>query len=152
MHPSDDDLERYSSGQLPPDMSAVVQGHLLQCGSCQEKIWRLTRRSAGGEFEERRDIRVPVDQAALSIRVLRDDPATVYDGRLLNVSKRGMKLQLQQALHPGLLVQLRMGGKIIMAEVRYCRPHDREFHVGLEIKDVFMIPGQDPSNEARGAG
>jgi hypothetical protein len=59
----------------------------------------------------------------------------------MNISKRGMKLRLPSALQPGMAVQARMGGKIIMAEVRYCLERGTEFHVGIEIQDVFPIPG-----------
>lgn len=63
----------------------------------------------------------------------------------MNISKKGMKLRLPKTLEPGMAVQARMGGKIIMAEVRYCLPKGAEFHVGVEIHDVFPIPGAPES-------
>jgi c-di-GMP-binding flagellar brake protein YcgR len=92
--------------------------------------------------ERRRDVRVPLD-APIWLRILNsesDASAPHIEGRILNISKRGMKLRLPSALEPGMPVQARMGGKIIMAEVRYCLPHNAEFHVGIEIQDVFPIP------------
>jgi hypothetical protein len=62
----------------------------------------------------------------------------------VNVSKRGLKFQVSDALEPGVTVQVRLGGKIIMGEVRYCSAHGGEFHVGVEIQDVFPIPGKAP--------
>ena len=52
-----------------------------------------------------------------------------------------MKLKLRQPLSPGVVVQLRIAGKIIMGEVRYWVPENTEFYVGIEIQDVFPIPG-----------
>jgi c-di-GMP-binding flagellar brake protein YcgR len=93
--------------------------------------------------ERRRDVRVPLD-APIWLRLLgSESDASVphIEGRIMNISKRGMKLRLPSALEPGMSVQARMGGKIIMAEVRYCLVHGDEFHVGVEIQDVFPIPG-----------
>jgi hypothetical protein len=66
----------------------------------------------------------------------------LLEGRIVNVSRKGFKLKLPKALEPGTGVQARLGGRIIMAEVRYCRPEGHEFHVGIEIQDVFPIPGK----------
>jgi len=66
--------------------------------------------------DRRKEIRVPMD-APVWLRIL-GEPSPVIEGRIANVSKRGMKLLLPQALSPGVTLQLRIGGKIIMAEVR----------------------------------
>lgn len=63
----------------------------------------------------------------------------------MNISKKGMKLRLPKALEPGVRVQARMGGKILMAEVRYSLPKGSDFYVGVEIQDVFPIPGSQES-------
>ena len=60
----------------------------------------------------------------------------------MNVSTRGLKLQVPEALEPGVVLQIRLDDKIIMAEVRYCSAHGHEFHVGVKIQDVFPIPGK----------
>lgn len=93
----------------------------------------------GSRGERRKDVRAALD-APIWLRVLEATGAPV-EGRIVNISKRGMKLRLPVALQPGVGVQARMGGKIIMAEVRYCLPQGGEFHVGIEIQDVFPIPG-----------
>jgi hypothetical protein len=94
---------------------------------------------AGAIHERRSDARVPLD-APIWFRVL-DFPAPLREGRIVNVSKKGFKLRVPEALQPGVSVQARIGGKIVMAEVRYCLPHGAEFHVGIKIQDVFPIPG-----------
>jgi len=84
-------------------------------------------------------VRVPID-APISIRVL-DRSAMVLTGRIVNISGKGLRLKLSGAVEPGMLVQARIGNRIIMAQVRYCLPEGHEFHAGIEIKDVFPIPG-----------
>jgi hypothetical protein len=104
--------------------------------------------SQGTAPDRRKDVRAPLD-APIWLRSLGkrepDGSAPALEGRIVNISKRGMKLLLAQPLEPGLRVQARMGGKIIMAEVRYCRASETEFHVGIEIQDVFPIPGKATS-------
>jgi hypothetical protein len=90
--------------------------------------------------ERRNDGRASLS-APLSLRVL-NDSGRLIEGQLVNVSTRGMKLQIPEALEPGVMVQIRLGSKIIMAEVRYCSAHGQRFHVGVKIQDVFPIPGK----------
>jgi hypothetical protein len=94
--------------------------------------------------ERRKDARAS-RSAPLSLRVL-NDSGRLIEGQLVNVSTRGLKLQVPEALEPGVMVQIRLGGKIIMAEVRYCSAHNSPnnpgFHVGVKIQDVFPIPGK----------
>ncbi|HLW76414.1 MAG TPA: PilZ domain-containing protein, partial [Bryobacteraceae bacterium] len=71
--------------------------------------------------ERRKENRVPLD-APVTVRVLAFPPQTL-EGRIANISRRGMKLRLSSPLPPGINVQLRMAAKIIMAEVRYAVPN-----------------------------
>jgi hypothetical protein len=145
MHPSDDDLEQYLRLRLPPEQSSEVYFHLFTCEECRNKARQFAsaaRDRQGQAIPERRgDVRTSLS-APVSLRVL-DASARVVKGLLVNVSKRGLKLQVPEALDPGVTVQIRLGSKIIMAEVRYCLAHAQEFHVGVAIQDVFPIPGKE---------
>ncbi len=146
MHPSDDDLEQYLTLRLSAEQSAVVYQHLFTCEGCRDKARRFAppaRDHQGNVIPERRkDARASLS-APLTLRLL-NDSGRFIEGQLGNVSTRGLKIQVPEALEPGVMVQIRLGGKIIMAEVRYCSPHGREFHVGVKIQDVFPIPGKPP--------
>jgi PilZ domain len=89
--------------------------------------------------ERRREVRVPLD-SPISVRVL-DQSARVLTGRIVNLSGKGLRLKLSGSVEPGILVQARIGNRIIMAQARYCIPDGQEFHAGIEIKDAFPIPG-----------
>lgn len=151
MHPSDDDLEQFLRLRLPPEQSSAIYFHLFTCERCRNKAREFAppaRDRDGRRIPERRgDVRTSLS-APISLRVL-DASARHLEGRLVNVSKRGLKLQVPEALEPGVTVQIRLGGKLIMAEVRYCLAHDssnnHEFHVGVKIQDVFPIPGKESS-------
>jgi hypothetical protein len=148
LHPSDDDLEQYLTLRLSPEQSAVVYHHLFTCEQCRNKARQFAppaRDSQGNVIPERRsDARASLS-APLSLRVL-NDSGRFIEGHLVNVSTRGLKIQVPEALEPGVMVQVRLGGKLIMAEVRYCSAHNspdnNEFHVGVKIQDVFPIPGK----------
>jgi hypothetical protein len=144
MHPSDDDLERYLRLRLTPEQSSVVYSHLFTCELCRNRARQFAppaRDRDGRKIAERRkDVRALLN-APLSLRVL-DSSARFLEGQLVNVSTKGLKLQVPEALDPGVTVQVRLGSKIIMAEVRYCVAHGQQFHVGVEIQDVFPIPGK----------
>jgi hypothetical protein len=146
MHPSDDDLESYGRFRLRPEQESAVHSHILSCQPCREKALR-PKSPAGGQgrghsIERRKHIRTPLD-APVRLRPM-DGSAPMIEGRIVNVSKNGFKLKLPHALQPGLTVQARIGGRIVMAEVRYSIPAGEEFHVGLEIQDVFPIPERSP--------
>lgn len=152
MHPSDVDLEQYLRLRLSPEQSAVVYHHLFTCEECRAKARQFAppaRDSHGNAIKERRNDARASLSAPLSLRVL-NDSGRFIEGRLVNVSTRGLKIQVPEALEPGVMVQVRLGGMIIMAEVRYCsiqhsahNPH--QFHVGVKIQDVFPIPGKEPN-------
>jgi len=144
MHPSDDELEKYLRLSLPPEQSAVIYSHLFTCEDCRSKARQFAppaRDSQGNVIPERRkDARTSLG-APLLLRAM-NDSGRFIEGHLVNVSTRGLSIQVPEALEPGVMVQVRLEGKIIMAEVRYCSPHGHEFHVGVKIQDVFPIPGK----------
>jgi PilZ domain-containing protein len=123
--------------RLPPDQMSTMESHILECESCLEKLLRLA---------QPRDV-LASRGAALSIRVL-DGSAAGHAGHLLDISRNGMTVRLSEALQPGTLVQAYIGTRIIlMAQVRCCTPREGEFHVSVEIKNVFLIPRKDPSSD-----
>lgn len=97
-------------------------------------------RPDGQRPDRRKEIRAPLN-TPVWLRVLTYS-SPVIEGRIVNISKHGMKLHLPQRLAPGVAVQLRMGGKIVLAEVRHCSAIGDEFQAGVEIQDVFPIPGK----------
>ncbi len=149
MHPRDEDLEMYAMSRLPQGQTSAIQLHVLECELCQNTLQRFALPPGVDRAERRSEVRIPFD-GALSIRVL-DASAAVLAGRIVNASKKGLKLNLPEALYPGTRVQIRLGSRIIMAQVRYCVPRGAEFHAGVEIIDVFSIPGKPPSSDASDA-
>ena len=148
MHPPNEELELYRLGRLSPGASSILRSHLSDCTLCASKLRRLSEPSQGQTSnrirERRRHVRTPSDQPA-SITVVRPSPKPM-SGRVLDVSEGGLKLIVSEPLEPGTLIQVRLANKFVLAEARYCLRQGEEFHVGIETKDVFEIPGKDESS------
>ncbi len=97
--------------------------------------------SVGAEVrdgEERRaDPRHPVYEPA-PVKVLNPlQTATRFSARIVEISRRGMKLRMNQYVTPGTLAQIRFMGKLALAEVRYCQLAGEEQYVGVRFQDVL---------------
>ena len=100
-----------------------------------------SRGSVGAEprnCEERRaDPRHPVDEPA-TVKVLNPlQTAPRSPARIVEMSRGGMRLRMNQSLMPGTLLQIRFMGKLALAEVRYCEPAGEEFYAGVRFQDVL---------------
>ncbi len=151
MHPPDDELRQFHLRSLSPDETAMIETHLSDCKVCHQTLERFQasqKQETSEVGERRRDLRVPLG-VDFTVRVL-EPSAVPLSGRILDISKNGLKISVTARLKPGQYVQTRLGGRIVMAEVRYCTPEGDRFLVGLEIKDVFVIPGTDDASQDPG--
>ena len=87
--------------------------------------------------ERRSEARSAVDQEA-TIKVLNPlETSERSSARVVEVSGTGLKLRVSDALMPGTLVQIRVGDKLLLGEVRYCNPNGAGFLAGVRLQDVF---------------
>jgi PilZ domain len=94
------------------------------------------------EGEERRvDPRAPIDEPA-SAKILHPAVSSSdrVDGRVVNLSRSGLKLRLPLPMLPGTIVQVRFMDRIALGEIRYCIPTGSEFYVGVRFQDVMEMP------------
>jgi PilZ domain len=62
------------------------------------------------------------------------------DGRLVNLSRSGLKLRVPAPMLPGTIVQVRFMDRIALGEIRYCIPTGSEYYVGVRFQDVMDMP------------
>jgi len=87
--------------------------------------------------ERRADPRQPAEQPA-TIKLLNPlHTSERISATVVDISKGGLRLRLDQSLMPGMLVQIRLGEKLLLGEIRYCTPAGDEFHAGVRLQDVF---------------
>ena len=132
MHPSSEDLECYYLDRLSPSQVPEMESHILTCGLCLDRLLSFAQPSDGPRFSAGADV---------SICVL-DRANSPFRGKMLEFSEKELKIRLAESLHPGTWAQAHVESRIIMGMVRYCLPHDREFHVSLEVKSIFQIPAK----------
>jgi PilZ domain/Putative zinc-finger len=147
-----DQLELYALGELPEDISAVVESHLQVCVECgiqvEESRVTIGQCVAADEPEyagpeKRKGSRVATDDPAF-LTILKPERSPRITMRIVDTSIGGLKLQLHRQLMAGTIIQVRVRELFILGEVRYCIPDDSHFHAGVRIQDVFQLspPGQ----------
>jgi sulfite reductase alpha subunit-like flavoprotein len=121
----------------------------LSIGTCASANW-----SSNGSLhvEKRRETRYPtcepVEVYLLDMNNLR------LSGMLKDISKSGMRIELDMPLKPGDRLEVVVQNKAIaFAEVRYCRRTGESYQVGILIEDVYYPKAaahSSPSNIAVG--
>ncbi len=111
--------------RFPPDSVSDVAGALAA----------LRQAHADLPGEKRCDPRFPASETASMhpVSPLILDRSTV---QILNVSKRGLMLRAPEFLQVGIVIQIRLKNVFVLGEVRYCKPVDEMFHVGVQIQDL----------------
>jgi hypothetical protein len=145
-----DHLELYAMGELPEELTSVVESHLKTCVDCG--IQFEESRSSIGQWvaladepdyvgpENRRSPRVETDDPAV-LTILKPERSSRVKIRILNASREGLKLEVSTELMTGAFVQVHVRELFILAEVRYCLRVGTGFHAGVRIHDVFPACG-----------
>ena len=61
--------------------------------------------------------------------------AYVVAALLEDLSREGAAIAVEAPIEAGTILELITPGLQVRAEVRYCRPRERDFHLGLEFAD-----------------
>jgi hypothetical protein len=138
MHLGHEELKRYSLGQLSEVEIEAVQVHLAECESCQRNLSDALDDPGWYGKERRGEIRTAVDFAA-SIKLL--DPLTSTSppqhGRVIEISRSGMKLRAQRLMFRRTLIQVRVQGKMLLGVVKSCVQDGNEFQIGVQLVKDF---------------
>ncbi len=86
-------------------------------------------------MERRREPRFHTNQPA-RITILRDGKP-VIEGRLLNISGRGLRLALPAPIAPGTPLKLEIGDALILAEVAYIQEDGGTIQAGVRVDQVL---------------
>jgi hypothetical protein len=138
IHLGPEELRCFSLGQLSEVENEVVQIHLAGCESCQRVLSNALDDAAWCGTERRREIRTAVDAPA-SIKLL--DPITSTSppqhGRVIEISRNGMKLRAQRLMFRRTLIQVRVQGKMVLGVVKSCVRDGDEFQIGVQLVKDF---------------
>ena len=145
-HLEEKDLELYLKAQLSDESISVIEAHLGVCGHCVSKLaeqdkclWYLAELSAGdhaGDSDKRRYPRVVTNEAA-AIQVINPFCIDMWDIRIVDVSKGGLRTCTPKGLMPGSLIKVKMQYSVACGDVRYCVPADNGFYAGVRLHDYI---------------
>jgi len=143
-HVSEQQLELYLTGRLLDIQKTVIEVHLHECRSCVIKLSetddflceleRLSGRSSQTEKETYPRSRALYKKSAV-LRVLNPFSFDYWNGRILDLSNRRLRLHVPAGVLPGSLVKVRMMDAIAVGDARYCVPAPDGFCVGVRLRD-----------------
>jgi hypothetical protein len=82
----------------------------------------------------RREPRLPCNPTGIHAYV--EGRGRPVAGQIVEVSRTGIRLQIDEAVPIGSVMTVEVGGTLLMGDVRHCEPHDEQFAVGLQTLDV----------------
>ena len=136
-HSTKQDLEGYINGILPVEASDLVRSHLEVCEECQLRLAEVAMDGSWDGPERRSEPRVRVNFPG-HLKIL--DPMTSvgppHDVQVIEISRKGLKIQTPRFVIPKTLVQIRFNNQVLLGEVRYCVKADSGYYAGLrQIQD-----------------
>jgi hypothetical protein len=153
VHLIDDDFYRYASWLTSESQDAAIASHLSGCARCRDELVAnvFGKRIGASEnttppdtADRRRDRRIPLHERATMTHLNPPVPER-SDVHILDMSAGGLKLHASMCVDPGTIVQIRLRASLVTGEVRYCLPVGSEFHVGVQLTDVFPMTHAYPT-------
>jgi hypothetical protein len=82
----------------------------------------------------RREPRLPCNPTGIQAYV--DGSVRPVDGRIVEVSRTGIQLQIEEAVPVGSVMTVEVGETVLTGDVRHCEARDEHYTVGLATSDV----------------
>lgn len=100
-----------------------------------ERVESLEQASAAGKDSGRRDVRFNSNHTTVQAHLDGREPVTAL---VVEVSKSGLQLVVEEPLPVGVPVRIEMRGLIVEGDIRHCRPQpdNTSYAVGVLMRDV----------------
>jgi hypothetical protein len=147
LHPDDQDLGLYLLERLPEDSLSVMEAHLANCGVCDQRLVKeisslstsaLAQLGTALTGEMRKEPRYKTEEA-ITFQTLNPFSPDRYPGRLADVSRSGMKLQIPVPVECGTLIKISLKSMIAFGEVRYCVQVGDTYHYGVQVSQTVQL-------------
>jgi len=147
-HVSQEDLEGYLTGLLPPLNHCAVEYHLAGCRRCavrlthwedfSEALREISPRPDGSK-KNRRNPRFSTNGSCV-LQVLNPFSGERLQVTISEVSKEGMRLIVTARVEPGSRVRVNIQNSLVFGEARYCEPApDCMFCVGVQLHEFSRL-------------
>ncbi|HVW10244.1 MAG TPA: PilZ domain-containing protein [Bryobacteraceae bacterium] len=83
----------------------------------------------------RREPRLPCNPTG--VRAYLKSLERQFTGNIVEVSRTGIQLQIDEAVPTGSVMTVEFGGTVLEGEVRHCEFRDGRFTVGIQTADVW---------------
>jgi anti-sigma factor RsiW len=153
LHTTENDLHLYLMDRLSPGQAVLTNSHLAGCGSCASRVGEMVDfickvqqgRSMShvtlAQKDRRCELRFPVNDPVF-VQVIEPFSEGTLRGRIVDVSKSGLRLSLRTAVLPGSLVKVRLALPFAFCQVRHYSQRGEEFHIGVTVQEVFGVSRQ----------
>jgi len=116
---------------LPPPRSGRAAGDAIAIAANRGALF----------LEKRREARYPTNDPA-EVEVVNGGTGR-STATVLDVSKSGLRLKLASSINKGAEVKITLQRNVVIfGQIRYCRPLDGSFDVGVLIQDMSQNSGQ----------
>jgi len=140
-HPHEDDLRQYVLGRLAAADVEILERHVFQCPTCEDRLASITRMvaqlSQAPTPPEGVDKRKEPRFRASDTGILRSFAPLLPDRwpvQILDIATNGLGLAAPISLAKGTLVQLQVGESFVLGDVRHSTQIDEQrFHVGVRV-------------------
>jgi hypothetical protein len=83
----------------------------------------------------RREPRLPCNPTSIHAQV--EGSGRIVSGQIVEVSRAGIRLHVDEAVPVGSVVTVELGGTVLRGDVRHCEADDAErFTLGIQTSDV----------------
>jgi hypothetical protein len=141
VHIQDDDLELYARGEVKPNNTSALEGHLLACFECRERLCeylglcvKLTPSGSGTSKgrNKRSEVRFDTGDEAI-FQELNPLSLERLKVSVVDVSRNGLGIIASKSVMPGTIVLVRMKDNFEMGEVRHCSVAGESYRIGLKL-------------------
>ena len=145
-HADADDLELYVRGRFEPSRTGVMESHLVRCEDCRKRLsetlgvrqWDVLLSPSQGVGSDKRG--EPRFGTSNPVTLQELNPLSIerIKAQVLNVSASGLGALVQRYVAPGTIVQIRIGGEVVLALTRSCIQRSTgDYRVGLRFQQEF---------------
>ena len=121
---------------LPPPRPARANGNETAAALARGALF----------IEKRREARYPTNDPA-QVEIRSGATAKAFPATVLDVSKSGLRLKIEATINRGSEVKISLQRNIVIfGQIRYCRPFEDGFEVGVLIQDMSQQSGQFSSH------
>lgn len=144
-HTNNNELQLYFLGRLSTARGDTLEHHVSQCRECKDQletiakvVARLLTSQSDRGSDGQKEARLRTRDTGFLRSFLPLTPGC-WPVQIVDVSRHGIGLLFRRELAPDTLVQVQIGEKISLGQVKYSkRISEQEFRIGIRVRTVWI--------------